>query len=346
MSDSAGDKTEKPTPKKLKDARRRGEVPKSQDLSQSLSLLAGLLVTMALVPWFAHRMAGLLVAVERAFETLDHATVKALLLEGLGLAALASLAPLLAAAAVGMFSLWLQTGTVLSLDPVMPKMERINPAAGFKRIVSMRTVVQLVQMLLKMALIGAAVVLVFRQTLPDAIRVLHAGAGAALAVAHGVLTHLLLWCGGLFVLMGAADLGYQRWQFTRDQRMSLQEVRREHRENEGDPHLKAARRQTEKALPWEQLMGYVPHASLLVEHGDGRLVALIHRAGMDSPLIYLLRARGAQSQAVLLAAQAHRIRRLGDDALLEALYPGAEPGAAVTGPAAARVIALLRPPGR
>jgi type III secretion protein U len=342
MADSAGDKTEKPTPKKLEDARKRGEVPKSQDLSESLSMLAGMLVTMALVPWFARQVAGLFLAVERAFEALDPSVLKALLLEGLGLAALASLVPLLAAAAVSLFSLWLQTGTVLSLDPVMPKMERIDPAAGFKRIFSMRTVVQLAQMLLKTALVGAAVVLVFRQSVPDAIRVLHADAGAALAVAHGVLMHLMLWCGGLFVVMGAADLGYQRWQFLRDQRMSLQEVRREHREDNGDPHIKSARAQSAQESPWEELMGYLPYASLLVQHHDGRLVAVMYRARMNPAPLVLLRARGAQSHDVLLAAQRHKIRLLADDGLLEALYPGAAPGAPVTEPHAASIIAFLR----
>jgi flagellar biosynthesis protein FlhB len=342
MADSAGDKTEKPTPKKLQDARKRGEVPKSQDLSESLSMLAGLLVTMALVPWFARQVAGLFLAVERAFEAPDPSVLKALLLEGLGLAALASLAPLLTAAAVSMFSLWLQTGTVLSLDPVMPKMERINPAAGFKRIVSIRTVVQLAQMLLKTALLGAAVVLVCRQSVPDAIRVLHADAGAALAVAHGALMHLMLWCGGLFVVMGAADLGYQRWQFLRDQRMDLQEVRREHRESNGDPQIKSARAQAAQEPPWEELVSYLRYASLLVQHQDGRLVAVMYRARVNPAPLALLRARGAQSQEVLLAAQRHKIRRLADDALLEALYPGAAPGAPVAEPHAATIIACLR----
>jgi flagellar biosynthesis protein FlhB len=183
MSESAAEKTEEATPRKLEKSRKQGQIAKSEDLAGALSVLVGMLATMALVPWFAREFAGLFLAVERSFERLDHATMKALWLEGLQLAVLVSLAPLLIATAVHKFSLWLQTGTVLSWDPVMPKMERINPAAGFKRIFSMRTVVTLVQMLLKTAIVGAAVVLVCLRILPDAIRVILADANAALAVA-------------------------------------------------------------------------------------------------------------------------------------------------------------------
>jgi type III secretion protein U len=267
--------------------------------------------------------------------------MKALWLEGLQLAVVASLAPLLVAAAVHVFCLWLQTGTVLSWDPATPKLERLNPAAGFKRILSMRTVVTLAQMLLKTAIVGAAVALVCQRIVPDAIRVILADANAALAVAGSGLMHLMLWCGGLFVLLGAVDLGYQRWQFLRDQRMTLQEVRREMREDEGDPQLKAARKQGSHELPWEELLEYLRFASIALTHKDGRLIAVVYRPGVDQVPIFLLRAHGAQGRQAARALRTSRTRRLRDDAMVEALYGKAQTGNPAPAPHAATIMAFL-----
>ena len=341
MSESAAEKSEEATPRKLLKAREQGQVAKSDDLAGALSLLVGLLATMALVPWFARSIAGLMLAAERSMEQLDHAALKALWFESLQVAALASLAPLLIASAVHLFSLWLQTGTILSLDPLKPKLERMNPAAGFKRLMSMKTVVKLAQMLLKTAIVGAAVAIVCVRVLPDAIRVVRADAGAAIEVAGSALMHLMLWCGGLFVLMGAADLGYQRWQFLRDQRMSLDEVRREHREDEGDPHVKSARKQSGKEMPWDELIGYMRYASVVVTHQDGRLVALIYRPAINPAPLFLLRARGSQGQQAAEAARKLKVKRMADDALLEAIFPRAVTGEPTSGPSAARIIAFL-----
>ena len=341
MSESAAEKSQQATPRKLLKAREQGQVAKSEDLAGALSLLAGLLVTMALVPWFARSTAGLMLAAERSMERPDQAALKALWLESLQLAALASLGPLLVASAVHLFSLWLQTGTVLSLDPVKPKLERMNPAAGLKRLMSMQTVVRLAQMLLKTAIVGAAVALVCVRILPDAIRVVRADVGAAIEVAGTGLMHLMLWCGGLFVLLGAADLGYQRWQFLRDQRMSLDELRRELREDEGDPHVKSARKQSGKELPWDELIGYMRYASVVVTHEDGRLVALILRPAINPAPLVLLRARGSQGRQAAEAARSLKVRRMADDALLEVIFPRAVTGEPVREPYASTIIAFL-----
>lgn len=341
MSDSAAEKSEKATPRKLLKAREKGQVAKSDDLAGALSLLVGMLVTMALVPWFGRSIADLMRAAERSMERPDHAALKALWLESLQLAVAASLAPLLIASVVHLFSLWLQTGAVLSLDPVKPQLERMNPVAGFKRLMSMQTVVRLAQMLLKTAIVGAAVALVCLRILPDAIRVVRADAGAAIEVAGAGLMHLMLWCGGLFVLLGAADLGYQRWQFLRDQRMSLQELRRELREDEGDPHLNSARKQTGKELPWDELLGYMRYASIVATHQDGRLVALIYRPAISPAPLVLLRARGSQGRQAADAARSLKVRRLADDALVDAIYPRAVTGEPIRDPYAATIITLL-----
>jgi flagellar biosynthesis protein FlhB len=158
--DSSEEKTEKPSAKKLNDAHKKGQVAKSTELSTGLSLLATLLVVMSLVPWFALKIAALFLAVERSFSSLDAYAVKSLIFESLILVGSASLIPLAVAAIVFTVSMWLQTGTVFSLDTVTPKLERLNPMEGLKKLVSMKSLVQFALMLLKSGIIGTAVALV------------------------------------------------------------------------------------------------------------------------------------------------------------------------------------------
>jgi type III secretion protein U len=330
-SDSSGEKTEQPTPKRLQDALKKGEVAKSNELAASLSFLACIASVMALLNYSTRKVADLHLATERAFEMLNNSTLAALCLESLYLLGLLSLLPALVAAVVYTGALWMQVGTVFSLDPVKPKLENLNPAKGLKKLFSLKSLVNFVLMLLKLAVVCLAVALVARQILPDAIRVIHADVGGALAVARTALLHLLLWCGAAFVALGAADFGYQKWQFIKDKRMSMQEVKREHKESEGDPHLKAERkRMAGESGPQEQ-MQYMHLASLIVRDINGRLVVFIYRPKQFKQPLFLLRsAGGAASEEVLAAAKKFQVKVVMDDELTQHLFPIGTTGAMLT----------------
>ena len=323
---SSEEKTEQPSSKKLQDAHKKGQVAKSTELSTGLSLLATLLVVMSMAPWFVQHLAQYFLAVERSIPSLDHATAKALALEGIKLVGLTSLMPLLVAALVFTVSMWLQTGTIFSLDPMTPKLERLNPVEGLKKVFSIKSLVQVGLMLLKSCIIGGAVTLVCLRLMPDAIRVIHADIGAALEVARTALTQLLTWCGALFVILGAADLGYQRWQFLKEMRMSMTEVKREHKEQQGDGHMKAERKRAGREPSREEQLKYMSMASLVLKHTDGRVVVLICREDLHELPLYLLRATADHAAAILAAAARHRVKQVVDDALLTSLYQGVQMG--------------------
>lgn len=339
----SGDKTEQATPKKLRDARKKGQVPKSTELSGSLSMLLALLAVMALVPWFARRVADLLLAVERSLEApLETATVVQLLAASVELVLVASLLPLGCAAAVSVVATAIQTGGVFSVELVKPKLERMNPVNGLKQVFSMRSLVQLVQALLKTAIVGAAVWLVLLKVLPDTLRVLHHDGGAVLAVVGSALMQLLVWCGGLFVLLGFVDLAYQRWQFARDQRMSIQEVRREYREEEGDPYIKAARRQPPEQFSFPALLSNLRAAALVLTDRHGRAIAIIYKPHLFAGPLYLLRANGERAQAVVDKALTLKIPVHESTELLSAMYVEAEPAVPVSDPMASGVLDVLQ----
>jgi type III secretion protein U len=341
--DSSEEKTEEPSAKKLRDARKKGQIPKSTDLSGALSLLAGLLTFIAIMPWGTTKIANLFLAIERTISSsMEPQAVKAVLFEGLKLAGLISIVPLVVCSVVFTASLWLQTGAVFSLDPSMPKLDNLNPASGLKKLFSMKTLVQFAQMLIKTAIIGTAVMLVLIQIVPDAIRVIHADVGAALVVARTALMQMLIWCGSLFVMLGAIDLTFQRWQFTKDQRMSKSEVKREHKEDEGDAHVKSERKRSSQEPGFEDQLKYMRVASLVVKHSDGRVVALVYRPTVHALPIYVLRAKGPNADLTLESARSHKVAEIFDDPLAAALFPSLQMGAPIPPALAEAVLAHLR----
>jgi type III secretion protein U len=328
-NDSSEEKTEQPSAKKLREARKKGQVAKSTDLSGALSMLAGLLTLIALVPWIGSHLSVLFLAVERTILNVEPRAVLAVAFESLKLLGLVSLAPAGVTAVVFTASLWLQTGAVFSLDPSKPKLQNLNPVSGMKKLFSAKSLVQFVQMLIKTAIIGAAVLLVLLQVLPDAIRVIHADVGAALTVVKTSLMHVFIWCGSFFVMLGVVDLLFQRWQFTRDQRMSKSEVKRELKEDEGDQLIKAERKRGSLEPGFDEQLKYMRVASIVFMHSDGRLVVLAYRPRVHEMPLYVLRAKGESAAQSLRVAQQHKVPTRVDDAVVEALFPITQTGAPI-----------------
>ena len=304
----------------------RGQVAKSTELSGALSLLCTLLCVIGMAPWAAHRIAGLDSAVHRSLEALTLSSVQVMTMQAMLLMAQLSLIPLSVAALVYLVSLWLQTGAVFSLELVRPMLERLNPVAGLRRLLSTRSLVQFALMLVKGAVIATAAILVCVHMLGDAIRVVYADAGAALTVANTALMNLLLWCGGLFVLLGLSDLAYQRWQFMRELRMSSSEVRRELREEQGDGKFKSQRRGfAQEPVPREQL-AFMHMASLVVGGTDGRVVVLVYRPKQYPLPLFMVRGCAEFGAEILALAQQHKVLTVTDSPLAAALYPAAHTG--------------------
>ena len=296
----------------------------------------------SMVPWSASQLAMLFLAVERTIGAAQPHAVKSVALEALKLMGMISAVPLVVTASVFTATLWLQTGAVFSLEPSLPKLDNLNPASGLKKLFSAKTLVQAVQMLFKTAIISVAVVLVMRQVVPDAIRVIHADVGAALVVARAALMHLLIWCGALFVILGAADLGFQRWQFLRDNRMSKSEVKRELKEDEGDAEVKQERKRCSQEPGFEDQLKYLRVASLVLRHSDGRLVVFAYRPAVHPTPIYVLRARSASAEQVLAASRQRQIAEVYDDDLLAALFAATQTGAPIAEASAPQLMAHLR----
>lgn len=346
---AAGDKgnenrDQKASAQRLKRARREGQVAQSRDLS-GIGALAVVLVLLALLlPMFAQHVGALWHAALRVVASPQGpamASALALMLHAALQIAQWSLLLLLAAGLTGAALSFLQAGPVFSMQALMPRLERLDPLQQLKRLLSLRSVAQLVQHVAKLLVLGTGIVLIVWQVLGDAVRMVHGGIGGALAV----LGHAVMWLGVWGVVGGLAlallDALYQRWQFERDMRMSLRELRREHREDEGDPIIKSAQRQAGQGGGASDPLRYLPLAALLIEDGQQRLVALQYRPGHTNAPVFTVRTSGLMVEVAKAMAAELRLPVVRHETMLAALWPAARPGASVPASLKRQTVALI-----
>ncbi|MCS6796967.1 MAG: EscU/YscU/HrcU family type III secretion system export apparatus switch protein [Myxococcota bacterium] len=281
----AEERTEEATPKKLADARKRGEVWRSRDLGNAAVVLATAGALVATGPALGK---ALLDVTSLSLEAVA-GRVAGSPTELLALAssvALAASGPLLAAAAIGGgLAAFLQVGPLLAFEPIQPKLERLDPIAALKNLFSQKRLIELLRATVTMVAVGW----VAWGVLEQATRALGLLPGrpplAVLSACADVATALLLRAGAVMAAIAVLDVFYQRWRFLQDQKMTKEEVKREHKEAEGDPHAKAERQRLHRELVEYAMIEQVRLADVLVVNPTHLAVALRYdeEAGHEAP---------------------------------------------------------------
>jgi type III secretion protein U len=318
MSES---RTEQPTPRRLREARRRGQVARSTELSGAAAFAGGLAALVVTGPATARELARLLAAglASAPAAAVDPGT----LVRAAAGAVLRLTLPIAAAAlAAGAIAAALQAGLGASLEPLRPRLERIDPFRGIARLLSPA---QLVRALLGLAKAAALVLVLwtwFREAAAGLGELPRAGAPAALR-AGSVLLELALRLAAALVVFGVLDLALARRAHRRALRMTREEVRRELKEDEGDPSRRAERRRRHRAL---LEAGPVARATVVVVNPTHVAVALRHdREAGDAPRVV---AKGTGLAAVRIRSAARRaaVPIVRDPTLARALHRLAEVG--------------------
>jgi type III secretion protein U len=255
--ENSGNRTEKPTPKRLKDARRKGDVWKSRDVTATVGLIGWLVLGAAVAAGARTRISALCDAlfamIARGWDVTGYAgALRSLGGQAAELVLMLVAVLLIPAAVLAMLTNFLQTGPVLSFDKVKPNLEHLDPVAGVERMFSVDNLVEILKALAKTALLLSAGWLVVRSALPDIVGL--ARAGVPPQTVGALLWSVTLKLGastvGLFALVSVLDAVYQRYSFMRKMRMSHRDIRQEMREDEGDPYVRQRRRQAHQE--WSQ----------------------------------------------------------------------------------------------
>jgi flagellar biosynthetic protein FlhB len=346
---SQGDRTEKPTAKRLKDTRERGQVARSRDLSGALSFAAAAVM----LGWFGVRMmTALAERVVAGFSRLGEHPTAALdgpALAGLmwnhGAVLLSVVGPVAAAAGVVSIGASVtQTGWVYSSKVIRFDWNRLNPATGFGRLAPQQASVEVIKSLIGMVVVCAVCYGVIREFQADVPRMLGMSVGEAARYAAGRIW-MLLWRASLaMVVLAAGDFGVQYWRWSSQTKMTRQEVRDEARSNEGSPEIKARVRKIQREMTRRRMLNAVKTATVVVTNPTHFAVALTYRRSEMAAPIVVAKGQDQMAARIRAVARKHGVPIVENVSLARALHKTADIGDAIPAAlfsAVAEVLAYL-----
>ncbi|MFL6965654.1 type III secretion system export apparatus subunit SctU [Pseudomonas alvandae] len=310
MSEDSGEKTKQATPKKIRDARKKGQVGQSQDLSSLLVLTAITEVALTqadssmqalgdMVAFPLHRLDGDFV---RAFEeTLARAG---------GVLLNSTLMTVGLAIATRLIAGWVQFGFLFAPEALQPDPNRLNPLNQAQQMFSAQALIQLFMGLVKAVFIASVLYLVTMPALGSLISLVNGDLNGYWRGLAGLFRHIMHICLGVLLVLAILDFGLQKYFFAKRLRMSEEEVRKEFKEMEGDPHVKMHRRSLARQLidqPASQETKPVEEADMLVVNPTHYAVALFYRPE-QTPLPQLItKGVDADARALIERAKAARV---------------------------------------
>ena len=337
------DRTEKATPKRREDARRKGQIARGPELPAALGFLAALMVLRVTGGELLNHASKLFKgALARAVspEPLTPASIHALLTDGV-LALCALSLPIVAGALVASIAAnFAQGGLTLTPGALSPRAERFNPAANFKRAFGGNNFVELIKSLLKLGGLGLVCYGALAGAIADAPATVGSPAPQLFASLGGLTYGLALKAGVVLALLAGLDYGYALYKHEKSLRMTKQELKDEYRQQEGDPMVKGQRRRAARALTQRRVAAEVPRADVVVMNPTHFAVALRYDRERDAAPVVV--AKGADSLALRIRdiARRHNVAVVENPPLARALYRSVEAGRAIS-PELFRAVAEL-----
>jgi len=315
------EKTEEPTGRRIEQAREQGQVPHSRELGTFLVLITAGAAFWMMGSWFAQRSIAL---ARKGFSVEPrYMHEPALMLPRLGelsLDALLAFSPLIAllflAAILPPFFL---NAWVFSTKALVPDLNRMNPLTGFGRMFSWNSLMELAKATLKASLIGGVAVMLIWKERDEIFGLLGQPLDAALGHAGHLLSFSFLIMVSALILVVAADVPFQLWQYFDKLKMTKEEVKQEMKEMMGDPHVKGRIRSLQMQAARKRMMSAVPKADVIVTNPTHYAVALSYKSGMGAPRV-VAKGMGAIAQRIKEIGAEHGVPTMESPPLARALY--------------------------
>lgn len=323
MAEQDSDLTEDASKHKLDEARKKGNVAKSNDFN-AVAVISALVLMLYASGYESFRQAvklqqAILMRAGKTGWELDDMSVwlGQLFFESLNI-----LAPLLLAVAVAaIVANLIQVGPIFTAEPISPDPERINPAAGFKRIFSMRTLFDTFKSIVKCVILGLVAYYSIAAALPGLISISALDpkgySRVMITLCAGILGKLVM----TMLVLGILDLAYTRWEYAKKMRMSKRDVRDEHKQREGDPRIRSRIRELRKEmLKRSRATQKLPSADVLIVNPTRIAVALSYKEGASGAPQVVAKGAGELARKMRAVASRHRIPVVQNRSLARTLY--------------------------
>lgn len=325
MSQSSGEKTEQPTSKRLRDARKKGQVAKSQDLSSAIMLIVAVGVMYALSGYWGELFMNmfedqLTYAVTFRGEFNQYVAFTAMA-AGLKLFVMA-LAPLLGVMMLIAFGAnYLQVGSLFAPEGVKPDIKKINPIDGFKnKFFKAKSYIELGKTVVKMIITAVVVGYVLSGSINDLIKLTQQPISSAVAFIIGLILQIFFTVGLAFLVIGGADYFLQYFLHRKELKMTKQEVKEEWKEMEGDPYIKAKRKQLHREIISQSVASAVKGANVVVANPTHLAIALKYEQGSEGAPIIVAKGADLMAAQIRQIAEEARIPITRDVPLARSLY--------------------------
>lgn len=300
-----GEKTEKATPKKLRDAKKKGQVAKSQDLPSAFTFIASIWVTMGLSTHLYHYLSNFLITTFHLINKQDlDQSLTAVWMQSVNVIFMASMPIMALVCVVGVIINFLAVGPVFAPEVFKFDIKKFDPISNLKQKFKLRTLVELIKSCLKITIASYIIYDVMYNSLPVLIQAVSMPMSSALMIFYTFLMEVVIKVGLFFIIVAVADFVYQKKDFAKEMKMEKFEVKQEYKNTEGDPHIKSKRRQIAQEIAYQEgPAGGVRRAQAIVTNPTHLAIALAYNKEMDAAPYILAMGEDILAQRIVQIAK-------------------------------------------
>lgn len=343
-----GARTEEATDKRRRDAREKGQVAKSMDLVTAILLLVGFYSLYLACGYIMGEIRGMMTY---SFREMGNFEIEVSSVQGIMMFYLEFFAKIAGPVAGAAFLAALlanvaQVGFLVTSEPLTPKMDRLNPIEGFKRLFSLRSIVELIKSIIKLVVIGYLPYKEIKGTFGDFYNMLPMDFNV---IADGLgwqIFKIAMEIGGVLFVLALFDYAYQKWEYEDSLKMSKYDIRQERKESEGDPKIKSEIRRRQMEMAFKRMMSAVPEADVVITNPTHYAVALKYDYGTGSGTAPEVVAKGKDliAKRIISLAEENGVAVRRDPPLARRLYKLCEVGDMIPAelfPAVAEILAYV-----
>ncbi len=319
----AGEKTEKATPKRKKDERKKGNIFMSREIVTVASLLACFFSFQMLAPVFYSSLTQSIEDFIRLAATMDDfaaGDIGQLLVQCFITFILAAVPMMIVSCLVAIVITFAQTKLLFSTKAIAPKFSRLNPLKGLKKIISIRGLVELAKAMLKIIILLAMVWLVLSGWFPTLPQMMWMEEESAIVNTGNIIMQIVTQVAIVFVVLAIFDYVYQWWDYEKNLRMSKQEIKEEYKQSEGDPHVKGQIKERQQQMSRKRMMQSVPEADVVIRNPTHYAVAIQYDADQHSAPVVVAKGADALALRIVQIAEEAGVHVMENKPLARGLY--------------------------
>ena len=314
------EKTEPPTPKKLRDARQKGQIAKSADVTAAALTVASFVTISVLWPSYVEECKALML-LPTAFYTQPFLEVVDEVLYGIVIKILLLSAPMLVVVMiVGIAFNYVQVGFLLTMEPIKPELKKLNPLEKAKQMFSMKNIVEFLKNAAKVIIIAVLIYFVTKNSLDPLTRIPYAGEEGVLNSLKPMLSNLAIKITMVYIAIAAADYFFQKFQHIKQLKMSKDEVKREYKESEGNPEIKGKRKQIHQEMVMSDTMERTRKSTVVVTNPTHLAIAIYYKEADNKMPVVLAKGEDDVARRMVEVAKEEGIPVMQHIPLARALY--------------------------